>query len=1087
MAKKKFNDLDPSDILNVDDYSISLLEKINEKVLKKTSKTFQDLNDLAGEYLISLKNQQKLQEGLYVKEKKKELEISTNISNLQKDILDSIIDISSNSEKLGKDAYQQIDLSDKLLELTRQKNRLELGKSGFLEEEYETYKKILDSLDKQIIGYQKISKIQENYNKIANDIVDSVEKFFDTTNSFLDRIPGGGFIQKLFGTEKTRATFLETFRNNLSDNMQKAMESAGESGLGMFGKLKAGAQSFGQTLSSIKTGGILLGIGLIAGAIIGIIALANKLNETIVQTSKSLGVSKEESLAITKNLNSMAMSSEQGYISQENAAEALAQINEQWGMISTISDDTLKSQMLLTKQLDLSSEASIKMLEYASQIGMTGTEYAQTIGLLTKDLNKQVGVEINFRKVIEDISEVSDDIKNSFAGNLPLLVKNVYQAKLLGTTLNDLRDTADSLMEIESSISDEMEARILTGKNLNFQRARELAIQDRLGEMMFEILKQAGSLEKFQGQRRWQQEAEAKAAGMTVEQYTKMLTRAKVLKDYGIQIDKNTGKIADNAYETLKTRVKENDVLGQSVLAEMEQETVSERLSKLKEKILTSFSALLPIAEKIISKFADIVTGLTAWLGESKGIESITKGIGVAFDVITAPIKWIVQSIGWINKQLTSLLGTESKIAGTTTLIASIFGGVAIKGLFGGISGLFKMVGGGIENLTKKIPGVGGVMEKIFPSKASDMVSKKTSLLTNIFKGLNTAAKSIGSSINALLTGVGKGIANFFKAFKLVTYSELIKGAAALTIMSGSLFLFGKAMTAFTDISWDTVLKGIVGLAALTGAVMALGLLMSSGVGTVAILAGAAAMAVIAGGLWVLGKAMQEFAKASQLFIPFFEVLSNTLIKVIETIGNSISGVITSITSGITTIFDSIIRVSAVNPLTLIGVGAGLVSIAGGLAALTASSIFNRIGKLFGGDSIFDKLSSFTINVSGIKSLEDIQYEYIVNSIDKVSQAFNRLTDSIKSIPSNNISIDPPNISGKRYEVEEKRSVEYQESNNQLISLFKEMIGEIKQLREDVSQPVYLKIGNKTVDELTSLQSLKRNMKMGMDGNRMGD
>lgn len=90
--------------------------------------------------------------------------------------------------------------------------------------------------------------------------------------------------------------------------------------------------------------------------------------------------------------------------------------------------------------------------------------------------------------------------------------------------------------------------------------------------------------------------------------------------------------------------------------------------------------------------------------------------------------------------------------------------------------------------------------------------------------------------------------------------TSLLKGAAAMVLVAGSLFILGKALQEFKGIGKDELLAAGAGLLGLTVSLAALGAIMSSGVGAVAILAGAAAMVVIAGSIYVLGKALQEMA-----------------------------------------------------------------------------------------------------------------------------------------------------------------------------------------------------------------------------------
>jgi hypothetical protein len=159
-------------------------------------------------------------------------------------------------------------------------------------------------------------------------------------------------------------------------------------------------------------------------------------------------------------------------------------------------------------------------------------------------------------------------------------------------------------------------------------------------------------------------------------------------------------------------------------------------------------------------------------------------------------------------------------------------------------------------------------------------------------------------------SGASKGMGGLTKSISKINTSALLKGAAAMVVVAAAVFVFGKAVQEFTEVEWSDVGKAVVSMFSLVGAVGALGLIMSSGVGTVAILAGAAAMLVIAGSVWVLGKALNNM-------IPFFE---------------SFGGIISNM------------NMDTLLPLTLLG--PALFGIAAGLMAIGSAGIISIPGIL---------------------------------------------------------------------------------------------------------------------------------------------
>ena len=107
----------------------------------------------------------------------------------------------------------------------------------------------------------------------------------------------------------------------------------------------------------------------------------------------------------------------------------------------------------------------------------------------------------------------------------------------------------------------------------------------------------------------------------------------------------------------------------------------------------------------------------------------------------------------------------------------------------------------------------------------------------------------------------GDGGGGMIDKLKGIKPQQVLAGAAALVIVAGAVFVFGKAVQEFMKVNWNAVGMAVVSMAALVAAVVGIGLLMGTGVGAAAILAGAGAMVVAAASVYVLGKALQEMAK----------------------------------------------------------------------------------------------------------------------------------------------------------------------------------------------------------------------------------
>lgn len=139
----------------------------------------------------------------------------------------------------------------------------------------------------------------------------------------------------------------------------------------------------------------------------------------------------------------------------------------------------------------------------------------------------------------------------------------------------------------------------------------------------------------------------------------------------------------------------------------------------------------------------------------------------------------------------------------------------------------------------------------------------------------------------------GGGMSSLTDSIQKIKPSQLLAGGAALIMVAASVYIFAKAAQEFATVSWEDMAKAGVGLLGLVGALALVGAIMMSGVGALAIMAGAAAIVIMAGGLYILGKALQEVGEGMQMMEPALALVSSIGDKAagLATIGASLLGI----------------------------------------------------------------------------------------------------------------------------------------------------------------------------------------------------
>jgi hypothetical protein len=213
---------------------------------------------------------------------------------------------------------------------------------------------------------------------------------------------------------------------------------------------------------------------------------------------------------------------------------------------------------------------------------------------------------------MSEVAKASAATKLSLANNPEALAKAAAQAKALGMNLEQVDKIASNLLEIESSISNELEAELLTGKNLNLEQARLYALNNDMEGLSREIAKNFGSAAEFSKMNRIQQEAAAKAVGMSREELAATLTDQEALKNL-------SGKQAEDAQAALNAArargMTEEEIKKKGVEGLLKQQSIQERfnqsIEKLQELLVSLISPLMPVL--------DIFTGILGVVGKIVG------------------------------------------------------------------------------------------------------------------------------------------------------------------------------------------------------------------------------------------------------------------------------------------------------------------------------------------------------------------------------------------------------------------------------------------------------------------------------------
>jgi hypothetical protein len=673
--------------------------------------------------------------GLEAKEalNKSELDFRARLADYDKKAIDASKQLQANQKAWGTELYKTLDLTEAIDSVSEDiydthAKYLKAKKAGntALANEYSLSTKVLRNKRDTLKTQQENAKQQDKAQHLAEKQLETYKKITDSIKAPIHALEGAV--------------------DNLSESMGK--------------RFNASLAAPKKSIMDIATNGLKFGV--VAALAMGV-KRAFEMNQELTDMRRTVGLSAEEADHVHHALQDATLSSTVLGATSHDTAAAFESLRDTFGTAVASNHELIDSQILLTKQIGLSNEEAANFQDMSAGSGKSAQENLAVITETVEQYNKMTGDSVSVRGIQKDVAKVSKATLASYHGMGPALVKAVTVAKKLGMSLEDTQSISKNLLNIEESVGAEMEANVLTGKHVNMNAARNLALQGDSAGAAAEALKQIGSYDEFMNMGVLQQEALAKAAGMTVDQVVK-----------AGQEEKKNAIMKHKSYKDL-TQSQKDQLVKEKILTkeQIEQNTKDEQAASVKER-------LVALTDKLMTAFDTMVTNtITPWLEKLEhGLEYIGKAGAAtkAFIKQTFPT-WVVDLMknsgtvlkagagiavafvalkkvgGMISGFLTGKAGDSAK---KPIYAAIVSGAKKIGGFAGRGMTAARGMGGGILDKVKGLGGLGkGLLEKYKAGKAQGGGWK--SGLKSLFTKSNLAETATGAINQATGTETSVG------------------------------------------------------------------------------------------------------------------------------------------------------------------------------------------------------------------------------------------------------------------------------------------------------------------------------------------
>lgn len=309
----------------------------------------------------------------------------------------------------------------------------------------------------------------------------------------------------------------------------------------------------------------------------------------ITEFGKQFQMSRSEATQMRNEMARVAETTEDIFVTEKNMVKARDTINKQLGTSLKFNNFQLVGATKLLEKVKLTGEATAGLVGLAEINGQLVEDTFYDSLETVSALKAQKGINVDNRKIMEAVGKTTGMVRADLGASTESIATAVYNAEALGLELQQAANAGRQLLNFEESISNELEAELLTGKQLNLEQARLAALTGDQITLQNELAKNFGTYSDFTDMNVLQREALAKAVGMEANELEKVLFKQEVQ-------NRNAEELRAAGREDLANQLEKTTTA----------EKFLQMMDKLKALVVTIVEPLLPVFDLIGSIFAAV-------------------------------------------------------------------------------------------------------------------------------------------------------------------------------------------------------------------------------------------------------------------------------------------------------------------------------------------------------------------------------------------------------------------------------------------------------------------------------------------------
>ena len=384
--------------------------------------------------------------------------------------------LASTSVELSKNVYgtlaglsETLKLSHHITDGFEEANKLQRERKMIMLEE----KDLLDNIN---LAYQ-------DYQKEAGAAAVSKEEFLKTgkgmTKTRMQRFGLDSFTEGRTGFAA-------------ADALGKSREGIQNTKSGLGSTLKPLLKGIGSMLKAFTKGLVLVkAMAFVAEAIQYAFFGAD---QEAVDLARSMNIGRDAGYQMRENIVKMQKDMKIVGTDVKSLVKFQLEFTKHTGTSARLNADQLETAMLMTQQMGLTNDQAIHLIDNFKASGMGAREGLDALRQSYNQLYNSNQTAMNFNQLMDDITKDTELQYIFQTQGADAAMRNANAVRRTGLSLAQQRSMAEGTLDFEKTMTNQLELQMLTGKNINLNKAQELALQGRNGEAVAEMQKQMGQL-----------------------------------------------------------------------------------------------------------------------------------------------------------------------------------------------------------------------------------------------------------------------------------------------------------------------------------------------------------------------------------------------------------------------------------------------------------------------------------------------------------------------------------------------------------------------------------------------------------------